>query len=95
MNEPMLRKAMDTLEFLSQDAAARMEYETRMKALSDEKSRIEGARMEGEAIGRTVGERMKAEEMARELLALGVDVSVIAKASKLSEEEIRKLLLLQ
>lgn len=91
MNEPMLKKAMDTLEFLSQDAAARMEYEARMKALSDEKSRIEGARLEGEARG----QRQKAEEMARELLALGVDISVISKASKLSEEEIRSLHLLQ
>ncbi|MEF3310719.1 hypothetical protein PV433_17685 [Paenibacillus sp. GYB004] len=26
MKEPMLKKAMDTLEFLSQDAAARMAY---------------------------------------------------------------------
>ncbi|MDF2722069.1 MAG: hypothetical protein K0Q59_1744 [Paenibacillus sp.] len=29
----MLRKAMDTLEFLSQDAAARLAYDARMKAL--------------------------------------------------------------
>ncbi|MFD0710459.1 hypothetical protein [Paenibacillus sp. GCM10027626] len=40
MNEPMLKKAMDTLEFLSQDAAARMAYDARMKALSDEKSTV-------------------------------------------------------
>jgi len=91
MNEPMLKKAMDTLEFLSQDAAARMAYEARMKALSDEKSRIEGARLEGEARG----QRQKTEEMARELLALGVDISVISKASKLSEQEIRNLMTLQ
>jgi len=95
MNEPMLKKAMDTLEFLSQDAAARMAYEARMKALSDEKSRIEGARAEGEAKGEARGQRQKAEEMARELLALGVDISVISKASKLSEQEIRKLMTLQ
>ncbi|WP_405112659.1 hypothetical protein MHH28_05105 [Paenibacillus sp. FSL K6-1217] len=33
----MLNKAMDTLEFLSQDAAAQMAYDVRMKALSDER----------------------------------------------------------
>ncbi|MDM5281037.1 Rpn family recombination-promoting nuclease/putative transposase [Paenibacillus silvae] len=88
MNEPMLKKAMDTLEFLSHDAATRIAYDARMKALSDEKSMIEGARAEGAAKGRLEGKQ----EMARELLALGVDMSAIVKASGLSEEEIRKLL---
>lgn len=84
MNEPMLKKAMDTLEFLSHDAATRMAYDARMKALSDEKSMIEGARAEGAVEGKR--------EMARELFSLGVDISAIVKASGLSEEEIRKLL---
>lgn len=88
MNEPMLKKAMDTLEFLSHDAATRMAYDARMKALSDEKSMIEGARAEG----LREGLREAKQEMARELLALGVDMSAIVKASGLSEEEIRKLL---
>ncbi len=100
MNEPMLKKAMDTLEFLSHDAATRMAYDARMKALSDEKSMIEGTRAEGAAKGRLEGLREGKkeglregkEEMARELLALGVDMSAIVKASGLSEEEIQKLL---
>ncbi len=96
MNEPMLKKAMDTLEFLSHDAATRMAYDARMKALSDEKSMIEGARAEGLREGKMEGKkeglREGKQEMARELLALGVDVSAIVKASGLSEEEIRKLL---
>lgn len=91
---------MDTLEFLSHDAATRMAYDARMKALSDEKSMIEGARAEGTAKGRLEGLREGKkeglregkQEMARELLALGVDMSAIVKASGLSEEEIRKLL---
>ncbi|MEC0109719.1 Rpn family recombination-promoting nuclease/putative transposase [Paenibacillus taichungensis] len=88
MNEPMLKKAMDTLEFLSQDAATRMAYDARMKALSDEKSMIEGARAEGKAKGKVEGKV----EMARELLALGVDMSAVVKASGLSAEEIKKML---
>lgn len=100
MNEPMLKKAIDTLEFLSHDAATRMAYDARMKALSDEKSMIEGARAEGAAKGRLEGLlegkkeglRQGKQEMARELLALGIDMSAVVKASGLSEEEIRKLL---
>ncbi|MNY56559.1 hypothetical protein D3C86_1926520 [compost metagenome] len=78
---------MDTLEFLSQDAATRMEYEARMKYLRDEVSRMEGAKSEG----RAEGARKKAEDMALELLTLGVEISVIVKASGLSEQEIQSL----
>lgn len=46
MNEPMLKKAMNTLEFLSQDAATREAYEARMKAMRDEISKLEGAKAE-------------------------------------------------
>ncbi|MFB6364143.1 Rpn family recombination-promoting nuclease/putative transposase [Paenibacillus elgii] len=87
MNEPVLKKAMDTLEFLSQDAEARRLYEDRQKFLHDEASMIEGALAEGEARG----ERKKALEMAKELLAHGVEVSIIAKASGLPESEILAL----
>ncbi|GGI44175.1 hypothetical protein GCM10008018_05790 [Paenibacillus marchantiophytorum] len=83
VNEPMLKKAMTTLEFLSQDRATRMAYNARMKYLSDEVSRTEGAWAEGKARGKA--------DMARDLFALGVDISVIAKASGLSEEEIQKI----
>ncbi|MNI44522.1 PD-(D/E)XK nuclease family transposase [compost metagenome] len=83
MNEPVLKKAMDTLEFLSQDLEARRQYELRQKYLHDEASMIEGARKEGQA------------EMARKLLALGVEISVIAEASGLSEEEVSALKPLQ
>ncbi|MBW7474833.1 Rpn family recombination-promoting nuclease/putative transposase [Paenibacillus oenotherae] len=79
MKEPMLKKAMDTLEFLSQDAAARMAYDARMKALSDEKSRIEGAKVETST------------EIAAKLLNRGVDLQTIAEATGLSIEEIKAL----
>ncbi|MEK3877152.1 Rpn family recombination-promoting nuclease/putative transposase [Paenibacillus sp. FSL M7-0420] len=91
MNEPMLKKAMDTLEFLSQDAATRMEYDARMKYLRDEASRMNGAKAEGRAEGRAEGERNKAEAMVRELLALGVETSIIVRASGLSEQEVLSL----
>nr|WP_321163441.1 hypothetical protein [Paenibacillus sp. VT-400] len=51
MNEPILKKAMDTLEFLSQDREARRLYEERQKYLHDEASMIEWATEKGIAQG--------------------------------------------
>ncbi|ASA25146.1 hypothetical protein B9T62_33070 [Paenibacillus donghaensis] len=87
MNEPMLKKAMDTLEFLSQDAATRMEYESRMKYLRDEVSRMEGARSEGIVEGAVREKR----EMARKLLAMGHEVDFVVKLTELTEQEIKLL----
>lgn len=83
MKEPVLKKAMDTLEFLSQNEEARRQYEARQKFLHDEASMIEGARNEGKV------------EVARKLLALGINIPVIVEASGLSEDEVRALKPLQ
>ncbi len=103
MNEPTLKKAMDTLEFLSQDREARRLYEERQKYLHDEASMIEWATEnghkkglekgleKGHAEGLIKGERKKAIEIAENMIALGIEVSVIAKASGLSETEIENL----
>ncbi|QQZ59896.1 hypothetical protein JI735_25430 [Paenibacillus sonchi] len=97
---------MDTLEFLSQDLEARRQYEDRQKYLHDEASMYEAAetaarraRAEGEAQGmakgKTEGEAEAKKEVARKLLALNVDPSVIAEASGLSEDDIKALKPLQ
>lgn len=95
MDQPKLRKAMTTLEFLSQDREARRLYEMRQKALLDERWKIEGAREEGKAEGKAEGkEEGKVEgkvEVARNLLQMGMEISSIVKATGLTEDEIRKL----
>ncbi|SFF48112.1 conserved hypothetical protein (putative transposase or invertase) [Paenibacillus algorifonticola] len=99
MNEPVLKKAMDTLEFLSQDLEARRQYEDRQKYLHDEASMIEAAlsrgfaegAAEGEAKGEAKGKMEAKKEIARKLLALNIERSVIAEASGLTEEEIRAI----
>lgn len=99
MNEPTLKKAMDTLEFLSQDREARRLYEERQKYLHDEASMIEWATEKGMAKGMAQGmakgiaegEQKKAIQIAKNMLALGLQVSVIAKASGLSEDEVESL----
>ncbi|EPD82304.1 hypothetical protein HMPREF1207_04130 [Paenibacillus sp. HGH0039] len=99
MNEPTLKKAMDTLEFLSQDREARRLYEERQKYLHDEASMIEWATEKGMAKGMAQGiakgiaegEQKKAIQIAKNMLALGLQVSVIAQASGLSEAEVESL----
>ncbi|WP_281886362.1 Rpn family recombination-promoting nuclease/putative transposase [Paenibacillus sp. YYML68] len=73
MNEPTLRKAMDTLEFLSQDRETRQLYEMRQKALHDEVSMIAGAKEE------------KALEVAKNMLDEGLGDDLIMKITGLSE----------
>ncbi|WP_280208847.1 Rpn family recombination-promoting nuclease/putative transposase [Brevibacillus sp. AY1] len=87
MSEPTIRKAINVLEFLSQDKEARKLYEMREMALKDELNMIEGAKAEG----RTEGERQKATEVAKNLLTMDMTVEVVAKATGLSTEEIEKL----
>lgn len=56
---------------------------------------IEGALAEGKARGEArgvlQGEQKKALEVAQKLLALGIEISIIAEASGLSEAEIISL----
>lgn len=86
---------MDTLEFLSQDQEARRLYEARQKFLHDEASMIEWATEKGMAKGMekgmAEGERKKALEIVKNMLAMGIEVSVIAKASGLSESDVESL----
>ncbi|QQZ62779.1 PD-(D/E)XK nuclease family transposase [Paenibacillus sonchi] len=83
MNEPGLEKAMDTLQYLSQDSDARRLYEARQKYLHDEASMIEGAKSAGIIEGKL--------QVARNLLAMGMDYAAVAKATGLSEDEIRSI----
>ncbi|MDF2716018.1 MAG: hypothetical protein K0R28_2943 [Paenibacillus sp.] len=51
METPGLKKAMTTLEFLSQNKEARMLYEMRKKALLDEQSALDYAKTRGREEG--------------------------------------------
>ncbi|MFE4714770.1 Rpn family recombination-promoting nuclease/putative transposase [Paenibacillus sp. NPDC056722] len=83
MNEPGLEKAMDTLQYLSQDSDARRLYEARQKYLHDEASMVEGAKSAGIIEGKL--------QVARNLLAMGMDYAAVAKATGLSEGEIKSI----
>ena len=56
-----------------------------------EKGRTEG-RAEGEAIGLTKGKSEATRQMLRNMQAMGMDMATMAQITKLSEEEVAKLL---
>lgn len=58
-------------------------YKERQKYLHDEASKIEWATEKGE--------RKKALEIAKNMLSFGIEVSVIAKTSGLTESEVEAL----
>ncbi|MCP3776046.1 Rpn family recombination-promoting nuclease/putative transposase [Paenibacillus sp. MZ04-78.2] len=87
MDTPGLKKAMTTLEFLSQNKEARALYEMRKKALLDEQSALDYAESRGRAEGKT--ERDK--EIATSMLQKGLPVSLIVEVTGLSETEIEAL----
>ena len=95
MNEPGLKKAMDTLQYLSQDSEARRLYEARQKYLHDEASMLEGAKQagvkEGMKEGMKEGIKEGIKEVAKNMLALNLDTATIAKATGLTEQEIDAL----
>jgi len=66
---------------------ARRLYEERQKYLHDEASMIEWATEKGLA----EGEKRKAIEIAKNMLSFGIEVSVIAKTSGLTESEVEAL----
>ncbi len=87
MNEPGLEKAMDTLQFLSQDSEARRLYEARQKYLHDEASMIDRA----ESIGTAKGKEDEKKNIAKNMLSMGLDIATIAKATGLTEKEIKSI----
>lgn len=95
MDTPGLKKAMTTLEFLSQNKEARMLYEMRKKALLDERSALDYAetrgREEGKLEGRLEGKLEGKLEIAASMLKKGLSVTLIAEVTGLPAAEIETL----
>lgn len=86
-----LDKAMDTLQYLSQDSEARRLYEARQKYLHDEASMLAGAEEAGMRAGMQKGKKAGIEQVAKNMLALNLDIATIAQATGLTAQEIRAL----
>ncbi|WP_342455697.1 Rpn family recombination-promoting nuclease/putative transposase [Caloramator sp. Dgby_cultured_2] len=83
--------AYDLLKVISKDKEARMAYEAKMAALRDEKTRLVEAKEEGKMEGIEIGMRKGTINVAKNLISLGADMSMIIKATGLNEDEIRKI----
>lgn len=87
VNEPIIKKALHTLNVMNFSKAEREEYEEHLKWLRFEASAFKKQYQDGKAEG-------KAEEkieMVKSMLAENADIKFISKVSGLSEDEIRKL----
>ena len=67
------------------------EYEASKMAYRDIKNSIDTAKQEGLAEGMEKGKNQKALDIAKNMLADGVDINLIMKYSGLSQEQIEKL----
>lgn len=95
MDTPGLKKAMDTLEFLSQSREVQELALAREKELRDKASQIKSARDSGREEGREEGRKEGKEEgkieVAKNLLISGMSFAQIVKLTNLSEEKVQKL----
>lgn len=78
-----IKKAYELLQIISQDKKARMLYETREAELRDQLTRMKSEKVKGRAEGRM--------EVAKNLLEMGMEISMVAKATGMTEEEIKEL----
>ncbi|ADG05608.1 conserved hypothetical protein [Kyrpidia tusciae DSM 2912] len=95
MGDPAIRKALTTLEFLSQDEEARRLYEERMKGLQTYLADMEGARQEGREEGRKEGrkegDREARRALAKNFLGMGLTVEQVAKGTGLTRNEVEAI----
>ncbi|MFZ7807492.1 Rpn family recombination-promoting nuclease/putative transposase [Bacillus thuringiensis] len=82
--DPILQKAMDKWEHMSQDASFRKEYEAREKALMDEAASIAHALNKGIQQGKR--------QMILGMHRLQIPIETIAQASELTIEEVQKII---
>ena len=81
-------KAVDVLEYLSQDVKAREEYEFREKGIRDYNSAISSATQEG----KIEGSNEKAIEVAKKGLENNVPIETIVLMTGLSEKEVEQFM---
>ncbi|EOP29476.1 hypothetical protein IIS_05154 [Bacillus cereus VD131] len=89
--DPILQKAINKWENMSHDSSFRTAYEAREKLLLDEQAKLAHAEQKGMEKGI---EQVKM-QMIRGMHEIGVPLETIAKASKLSVEEIERILKLK
>ncbi|PFY28775.1 ATPase [Bacillus toyonensis] len=90
--DPILQKAMNKWERMSQDSSFRQAYEAREKALMDEAAKFAHARNEGKKEGRQEGIEEGKIQLIRGMHKNGMPIEDIAKFTNLRIEEIQNIL---
>ncbi|MDK3015927.1 Rpn family recombination-promoting nuclease/putative transposase [Bacillus sp. RB3] len=90
--DPILQKAMNKWERMSQDSSFRQAYEAREMVLIDEAVKYVHARNEGKKEGIQEGVQQGKIQMIKGMHELGVSHETIAKASKLGIDEVERIL---
>jgi len=98
MQDPVLHQAIAAWEKSSDDPNVREEYFARRKAVLDEKAAVREAELrlreaiqKGKVEGRAEGKAEGKAEVAKNLLELGMEISKIAKATGMTEDEVKVL----
>ncbi len=84
MAEPAIKKAINVLDYLNKDVDTKELYEIREKALKDETSMINGAKLEGKLEGTL--------EAARNMYEDGMPIEKIKKYTGINDEEMDKII---
>ena len=94
-NAQKIKKAYEELEYLSQDKAAREEYDAYQRAIIDEKMKIQYAEEKGiehgMTIGKSEGKKEKSIEIAKKMINKGTNRELIKEFTGLTEKEIIEL----
>ena len=92
---PYMKQVAERLSMLKMDAAEKDKYYRYLKESLSQRDSVTAAeekgRAEGEAKGIAEGEAKRNQEIARNLLAQGVAIEVIAAATGLSKDELQQL----
>ena len=94
MQDPVLHQAIAAWEKSSDDPNVREEYFARRKAVLDEMAAVREAELRlREAIqkGKVEGRAEGKAEVAKNLLDLGMEISKVAKATGMTEDEVKVL----
>jgi predicted transposase/invertase (TIGR01784 family) len=88
---PYMKKVAERLSILKMNAQEKDEYYRYLKETLTQRDVVTAAEEKGEARGIEKGREERNIEIAKNLLAQGVDICTISTATGLTEEEIRKM----
>ena len=86
-----LAQAEEVLQYLKMSERERRAYERHLDSVNYENDALDTARKEGIEEGRKEGRKEASLQVAKNMLQQGLDISIIAAATGLPEDEIRSL----